>query len=171
MYYRTRTYVAGDWDGDKEAIELLQKWNEGDKWLLSFSDAHKLMQARDDSLNCSIKKSLLSRLNASKRFVLIAGKETKTRRAGKCQYCNKFTYCINKSAWTQDYSFIEYECYEAVKQMNKGNMDIVVLYNGAKCWRHYCPDLLYNVGIHIPMHKVIDGIAYWDYKSIKNLFA
>lgn len=28
MYYRTRTYIAGDWDHDKDAVEALHRWNE-----------------------------------------------------------------------------------------------------------------------------------------------
>ena len=29
MGYRTKTYIAGEWDGDSVAIEQLYKWNEG----------------------------------------------------------------------------------------------------------------------------------------------
>lgn len=72
MYYRTRTYIAGDWDHDKDAVEALYWWNESSRYGLSFSDAHELKQARDTSLNCSIKKSLAERLDASKTFILIA---------------------------------------------------------------------------------------------------
>ena len=28
MYYRTRTYIAGDWDHDKDAVEALHLWNQ-----------------------------------------------------------------------------------------------------------------------------------------------
>lgn len=27
MYYRTKTYLAGDWTGDKAAIDKLHSWN------------------------------------------------------------------------------------------------------------------------------------------------
>ena len=47
MYYRTRTYIAGDWDHDKDAVEALHRWNESSKYGLSFSDAHELKQAKD----------------------------------------------------------------------------------------------------------------------------
>lgn len=26
--YRTRTYIAGDWDNDKDAVDQLHKWND-----------------------------------------------------------------------------------------------------------------------------------------------
>ena len=55
MVYRTRTYIAGDWTGDRDLIDKLYQWNESNYWGLSFSDAHALTQARDSSLPCSIK--------------------------------------------------------------------------------------------------------------------
>lgn len=90
MYYRTRTYIAADWSGDYDAVEQLHKWNSSRYWSLSFTDAHDLMQARDNSLNCSIKASLSKRLDASKTFILIVGNSTKTVRSGSCQYCKNY---------------------------------------------------------------------------------
>ena len=90
MAYRTKTYIAADWDGDKNAIDQLHTWNDGKKWSLSFTDAHDLTQARDNSLNCSIKASLATRMDASKTFVLIVGSGTKSRRAGECTYCSNY---------------------------------------------------------------------------------
>ena len=84
MYYRTRTYIAGDWDNDKDAVDALHQWNDSSQYGLSFSDAHELKQARDTSLNCSIKRSLAERLDASKTFILIVGEHTKELRAGGC---------------------------------------------------------------------------------------
>ena len=40
--YRTRTYIAADWDGDIDAVNALHNWNNGKKWSLSFTDAHDL---------------------------------------------------------------------------------------------------------------------------------
>ena len=70
MPYRTKTYIAADWTGDKDAIDQLYKWNKSEYWELHFTDAHELTQARDSSLNCNIKKSLKERLDASKKFIL-----------------------------------------------------------------------------------------------------
>ena len=56
--YRTRTYIAADWDGDIDAVNALHNWNNGKKWSLSFTDAHDLTKSSDSSLNCSIKASL-----------------------------------------------------------------------------------------------------------------
>lgn len=28
MVYRTRTYIAADWDGDRDVVEQLHKWND-----------------------------------------------------------------------------------------------------------------------------------------------
>ena len=89
MAYRTKTYIAADWDGDKNAVEQLYKWKKSNYWSLDFHDAHDLTQARDSSLNCSIKSSLATRLDVSKTFVLIVGNTTKTVRSGSCQYCGR----------------------------------------------------------------------------------
>ncbi len=89
MGYRTRTYIAAEWDGDQDAVKQLHKWNDSKYWSLSFTDAHELMQARDGSLNCSIKNSLSTRLDASKTFVLIVGSNTKTVTSGSCQHWDK----------------------------------------------------------------------------------
>lgn len=66
MAYRTKTYIAGDWTGDKDAIDKLHQWNDSNYWSLSFTDAHDLTQSSDSSLNCSIKGSLKTRMDASK---------------------------------------------------------------------------------------------------------
>ena len=47
--YRTRTYIVGDWDHDKNAIDKLYEWNEGNYWSLSFTDAHDLKSVSDNS--------------------------------------------------------------------------------------------------------------------------
>ena len=65
MVYRTKTYLAGDWTGDKDAVEQLHKWNNSNYWGLSFHDAHDLTQSSDSSKNCNIKASLRTRLDAS----------------------------------------------------------------------------------------------------------
>lgn len=89
---RTKTYIAGEWDGDKDAIEQLYKWNEGDKWRLHFRDVHKNRQCYDSSMPCTIKNSLRDRMNDSKIFILVVGNNTAFTRKGSCAYQN----CTNK---------------------------------------------------------------------------
>ena len=166
MAYRTRTYLAAEWDGDKDAIDQLHMWNNNNFWSLSFTDAHDLTQARDGSLNCSIKSSLATRLDSSKTFVLIVGVNTKTARNGSCQYCASY------NSWTQscargmnvDYrSYIEYECEKAIRD----GLKIVVLYNAASVDKAKCPEVIKNVGTHKAMCYYQDGSYYWDYKTVK----
>ena len=47
MTYRTRTYIAAEWDGDSDAVQQLHKWNDSNHFSLSFTDAHDLQQSRD----------------------------------------------------------------------------------------------------------------------------
>ncbi|MGL5667399.1 MAG: TIR domain-containing protein [Shewanella sp.] len=166
MVYRTKTYIAGEWDGDQDAIQKLHDWNDNKFWSLSFTDAHDLTQANDGSLNCSIKSSLATRLNASKRFVLIVGKNTKSARSGGCQYCD--SYNSSTESCTRGYSvdlrsYIKYECDKAIKD----ELDIVVLYNAATVDKSKCPESVKNIGNHVAMCYYQDGKYYWDYNAVK----
>lgn len=167
--YRTKTYIAADWSGDYDAVEQLHKWNNNKYWNLSFTDAHDLTQARDSSLNCSIKSSLSKRLDVSKTFVLLVGSNTKTVRSGSCQYCSN--YNSYKDNCTHGYhvdfrSYIEFECAKALRD----NLQIIVLYNAATVDKSKCPDILKNVGTHVAMRYYEQGKYYWDYQTVKNAY-
>lgn len=167
--YRTKTYIAGDWTGDNTVIEQLYKWNESNYWGLSFNNAHELTQARDESLNCSIKASLKSRLAASKTFILIVGENTKNLRAGSCQYCssyNSWTNSCSRHGNTDFRSYIEYECEQAIK----ANMKIIILYNSVNINKSKCPDILKICKAqHLTAYKYnLYGSKEWNYEEIKN---
>ena len=49
--YRTRTYIAADFDHDKDAVDQLYKWNNSKYWSLSFTDAHELHTSSDTSFH------------------------------------------------------------------------------------------------------------------------
>lgn len=167
MAYRTKTYIAGEWSGDKNAVEQLYKWNDSNHLNLSFTDAHDLTQARDDSLNCSIKSSLALRLDASKTFVLIVGSNTKTARSGSCQYCgslNSYTNSCARGKYVDYRSYIEYECDKAIRD----ELKIVVLYNAATVNKSKCPDAIKNLGTHAAMQYRKDGSNYWNYNAVKD---
>jgi len=168
MAYRNKTYIAGDWDHDSNAIEKIYAWKESDKWSLDFYDAHSMKQARDTSLPCSIKRSLKERLDASKRFVLVVGDHTDTVTKGSCHLCNSYnnylSYCV-KGYSTDERSFIKYECDKAIE----AGIDIVVLYNSTVVDRSKCPLAVRYTGKHIPMiYKGADGKYYWNYSDIKS---
>ena len=166
--YRTKTYIAADWTGDKDAVDQLYKWKEGNKWSLTFVDAHDLTQARDSSLNFSIKASPKKRMDVSKTFVLIVGDRTKDLRSGSCAYCGSY------NSWTAtcarghsvDYrSYIEYECDKAAE----AGLKIVVLYNSTRVDRSKCPTRVKYSGNHVAMcYYGTDGRIYWDYNAVKN---
>ena len=167
MLYKTRTYIAADWTGDKEIVDKLREWNDSDWYALDFSDAHDLTQARDTSLPCTIKKSLVIRLNGSKTFVLIVGKNTKNLTKGACRYCSSYN-----SAWgichrgnnVDHRSYIQFECEKAIKD----GMKIVVIYNYANVDKSKCPDCIKNYGVHIPAYyTAIDGKYYWNIAEIR----
>lgn len=166
MAYRTKTYIAAEWDGDKDAVEQLHKWNDGNKWSLSFTDAHQVTQARDSSLNCNIKSSLATRFNESKTFILIVGSNTKTAKSGSCRYCDSYqsyTVSCNRGYSVNFDSYIEYECKKAIRD----GLNIIVLYNAASVDKSKCPDSIKNNGTHIAMCYYKDGEYYWDYQAVK----
>ena len=167
MTYRTRTYIAAEWDGDSDAVQQLHKWNDSKHFSLSFTDAHDLQQSRDGSLNCSIKSSLAGRLDVSKTFVLIVGDNTKSVQSGSCQYCsskNSWTGACARGYLVDNRSYIEYECDKAVRD----GLKIVVLYNAATVDRSKCPDAVKNVGTHKAMCCYENGQYYWDYQTVKS---
>ena len=170
MVYRTRTYIAADWDHDKDAVEQLRKWNDSKYWSLSFTDAHDLTSARDSSLNCSIKSSLKTRLDASKTFVLIVGEHTNTVTAGSCYWCNSYnshTYTCARGYYVDYRSYIKYECDKAVEACIK----IIVLYNSTSIDKSKCPEAVRYKGTHVAMvYTGNDGKEYWNYTAVKSAF-
>ncbi len=179
MSYRTRTYIAGEWDGDSDAIEQLYRWNEGDKWNLHFVDAHGFKQCYDSSMPCTIKNSLSERMGRSKTFVLIVGNNTKTTRKGSCFYHNcgnkwynsflgQYTCQVSGKTYSTE-SFIDYECRLAYNAWRSGLMKIVVLYNAASKDKSKCPDILRNIGTHAEMksYNAYYGRYMYDYQKVR----
>lgn len=165
MTRRTKTYIAAEWTGDQDAVEQLYKWNDSDHWALNFIDAHEVTQARDSSLNCSIKRSLKDRLDLSKTFVLIVGQKTDLVTAGSCVYCSEYENHACKKKNSLDFrSYIKYECDKA----KEAGIKIIVLYNGAKIERSKCPLVLQEQGTHMAMKYLKDGKYYWNYQAIKD---
>lgn len=166
MGNRTKTYIAGDWSEDQDAVDQLYKWKNGKQWKLTFADAHDLTSARDNSFNCSIKSSLKKRLDITKRFVLIVGNKTADLRSGGCSQCSSYNSYTRSCARGRsiDYrSYVDYECDIAKRDIS----NIVVLYNSTKVNKSLCPEELKQVGVHIPMVYYKDGEKYWDYWAVK----
>ena len=137
------------------------------KYGLSFSDAHELKQAKDTSLNCSIKRSLAERLDASKTFILIVGDHTKELKAGGCQYCgsyNSYRGTCSRGHTIDTRSYIDFECEKAIQD----GLKIIVLYKSTFVNRDKCPEVIRWKGIHVPMEKWIGNTLYWDYDSVRN---
>ena len=169
--YRTRTYIAADFDHDKDAVDQLMKWNDSKHWKMDFSNAHELESCRDSSLYCTIKRSLKRRMSGSKRFVLIVGADTKKVTKGECRYCDSydsnFPRCIRRfpagDHFIDNRSYIRFECDLAVKQ----NLQIIVLYKASQINRNLCPDSVKWIGTHLPLYC---GQGQWNYQEVKNAF-
>lgn len=167
--YHTRTYIAADFDHDRDVVEHLMKWNDSDHWNLHFSNSHDLESCRDSSLYCTIKNSLRMRMSGSKRFVLVVGDYTNSITKGGCQYCHSYNsyirYCTH--GYHIDYrSYVRFECDWAIQQ----KIDIIVLYKSSSIKRNLCPESVRWTGIHIPLFYFKDGQCYWNYQDIKKAF-
>lgn len=165
--YRTRTYIAADFDNDKDAVDKLLQWNDSDYWSLSFTNAHDLQSSYDTSKPCSIKKSLKYRMDGSKTFVLIVGDYTDDITKGGCQLCQSYNSHTKSCALGHfvDYrSYIKYECDKAIE----AGLKIVVLYKSASVQRWKCPGVVRNVGAHVPLYRLQDGDYYWNYGVVKD---
>jgi len=165
MSNRTRTYIAGDWTGDKDLIDKLYEWNNSNYWGLHFIDAHELTQSNDSSKPCSIKKSLSIRLDASKTFVLIVGAGTKNLTKGSCRWCDSYYNNRCYAGGNVDFrSFVDYECEKAKRDALK----IVVIYNSSSVYRDKCPESLRYTGKHLAAYHYDNSIKRWNYQDIKN---
>lgn len=167
MTYRTKTYIAADWDSDEDAVAMLHHWNDSNHWSLHFHDAHTLKQARDSSLYCSIKRSLKERMNASKTFILIVGDNTTSVAKGGCRYCSHYSSYWGKCTrgYSVDHrSYVNFECDKAIE----AGINIIVLYKATTVNKNKCPAVLRNVGTHAAMWcRGADGVIRWDYTTVK----
>lgn len=167
MAYRTKTYIAGDWTGDEDLIQQIYKWNDSNYWALHFVDAHDLTQSRDSSFPCTIKHSLAERLAVSKTFVLIVGSQTDSLTKGSCRYCcsyNSWTHSCSRGHWTDNRSFIQYECEKA----ERDGLRIVVVYNYSTVHRDKCPAVIRYKGTHINGYYWDENLKQqWEYTKIK----
>ncbi len=170
---RTKTYIAADFDNDKDAVDQLYNWKNDKSLSFDFQDAHDITQARDTSLYCSIKSSLRIRLNESKTFVLIVGEHTDSVTKGGCQFCQSYNSWTSTCArgYNVDFrSYIKYECEMAKQDYMISEIEkIVVLYKDTTANRNLCPEPIRYLGIHVPMiyHSYSDGKYYWDYQTVK----
>lgn len=178
--YRTFTYLAGDWTGDRAAIDKLHEWNEGKKWGLSFKDIHSETQSSDNSHNCSIKASLRKRMKLCKKFVIVVGSDTDDLKSGACYTCFWYKkpemYSLMPGCYLNNHvdnrSYVQYECEMAKHDYDNDDMDVVVLYNSVNVNRNLCPEPLRWIGNHAPMKKKVtdywgNSHIQWDYESVK----
>lgn len=134
MSYRNKTYVAFDGDSDIKYYRLMRAWKKTDGSAFNFYDAHDINTARDSSQEESIKKQLRIRMDNSKVFVLLIGKNTR--------YLRKF---------------VKWEIETAIRL---GLPIIAVNLNGSKSKDNLCPASLDGeLAIFIPFGKQITQYA------------
>jgi len=73
MAYRNKVFVSFDGDNDIHYYRLMCAWHQNDNTPFNFANAHDISQARDTSLEESIKANLRQRLLNTKTFVVLIG--------------------------------------------------------------------------------------------------
>ena len=137
--YRTKTYIAADWDNDKDVLEVFEDWKENNNLSFDYRDAHELIVSRDSSLKCSIKKSIREKIKASKKFVLIVGEKTKNLTNGSCHLCDKYirlwkeicikNYNVDSIAFIQNnYFYVIFNSHFTFIFYIASKINIIILY-------------------------------------------
>jgi len=147
MPYRNKCYACFDGDEDIHYYRLLTAWAANDRFGFTFNDAHDLTQARDSSTEESIKRSLRTRLNNTREFLLLIGKNTKNL-----------------------YRFVRWEIETAI------NLDIPIIAVNLNGKRDFDPDLCppilrHELAIHIPFGQKIIEHALAEWPEIHAQFA
>ena len=143
MAYRNKTYVAFDGDSDIRYYNLMKAWKQSDNTDFNFYDAHALNTALDTSTEETIKRRLRERMENSKIFVLLVGKNTKNLRK----------------------PYVRYEIDHAI---NYYKIPIIVVnLNGLRfCDKNLCPPTARNtLSIHIPFEQKILQYAYENWTN------
>ena len=128
-------YTCFDGDNDIHYYRLMQAWHKNEKFDFTFDNAHDLKQARDTSLESTIKKSLTHRLKASNVLIVLIGNSTRYL-----------------------YKFVRWEIELAI---NLGIPIIAVNLNGKKQMDNdLCPPILKKeLVMHIPFKVKIVNLA------------
>jgi hypothetical protein len=139
MAHRNKTYIAFDGDKDIHYYYLMKAWKHSKHVSFNFYDAHDINNARDSSLEETIKRRLRERMANAKCLVLIIGESTR--------YLNKFVRWEIELAISSDIPII------AININGKKRMD-----------DNRCPPILKNeLAIHIPFKQAIVeyALANW----------
>lgn len=141
-----KCYTCFDGDEDIHYYRLMQAWHKNEKFDFTFDNAHELKQARDTSLEETIKRSLRDRLKASDVFIVLVGTKTKNL-----------------------FKFVRWEIDQAISL----NIPIIVINLNSKkaIDSELCPPILREkLAIHIPFKvKIVDhAIRNWP-RNHKNL--
>ena len=89
-----RVYISADYaeeDGDREVVELLNRWGSDNKHIVDFVDMAEVVSgsvSKDpDCRACDLKKEFNRQLNASSVAIFVIGNKTATRVAGS--FCER----------------------------------------------------------------------------------
>lgn len=196
-----RVYISADYsekDGDREVVEILNKWGKDQLHKVNFVDMAKVVSGSvekdPDCRICDLKEEFNRQIAASSAVIFIVGDNTANRSAGcQCECwlngplvsectpykhnsggkkkCKIWNYNKESTANINPvnyYSYLEHEFKEA-EFLNK---KIIILYNSTRKELNWLPSYMYN-----PKYRLL-AAPFWirnnkeekvgNYQYIKN---
>ncbi|GAB6069906.1 TIR domain-containing protein [Thiomicrorhabdus hydrogeniphila] len=77
MSYRNKTYIIFDADSDMHYYRLMTAWNNNDKFVFNFHNAHDLNSLTYRASEEQIKRKLRERMAQTKQVIVLVGESTK----------------------------------------------------------------------------------------------
>ena len=192
-----QVYISADyaWDGDRDVVEVLQKWGKDSIHSVDFIDMSQVnsgsVASDPDCRPCDLKGEFNRQINASSAVIFVVGDNTASRTAGSSctrngksqyeSYCTPYKQNTNgtklcKVSTTYDatsenvgtintYSYLRHEFEQAKKAKKK----IIIVYNSMRCESDWFPSYMsgYESIAHPFWKRNVYGEKVGDYDFIK----
>lgn len=192
-----RVYISADYDsdkGDREVVEVLNKWGEDDFHKVDFVDMAKVASGSVSNYPncriCDLKREFNRQINASSAAIFIVGDKTATRTAGSaCKRMDGQCFCTpykeniygiqnckydivewadpnGDIGYINSWSYIEHEFRQAVRSGKK----IIIFYNSTRKESNWLPNYMSEYeDIAMPFWTINqNGYRIGNYQLIKS---
>jgi len=191
-----RVYISADYDsdkGDRDVIEVLNKWGEDDFHKVDFVDMAKVASGSVSNYPncriCDLKREFNRQINASSAAIFIVGDKTASRTAGSaCKRMDGQCFCTpykenifgirnckydtvewadpnGDIGYINSWSYIEHEFRQAVRSGKK----IIIFYNSTRKESNWLPNYMSEYeDIAMPFWTINqNGYRIGNYQLIK----
>lgn len=193
---RKRIYISADYsedDGDREIVEILNKWAVDNKHVVDFVDMAKVISGSvsndPDCRICDLKGEFNRQISVSSIVIFIVGDKTANRTAGgTCKRVNTNTNDCSCTPYKENtkgskpckhpitipaidnvgsintYSYLQHE-FEQAKKLEK---QIIIVYNSSRKEESWLPSYMKGYEKNaITFWEYVDGKKVSNYSCIK----